>query len=58
MDKETQEELLQAAKRALKYISIARLDRDFVFYLRDLIRKIEADKCPHQKFSEESTSEA
>lgn len=55
---DSQEELLQAAKKALAMISIARLDMDFVFYLRDLIRKIEAEKCPRQNCSEDSTSEA
>lgn len=41
MTEEDQKKLLVAAKKALKIISVARLDIDFVFELRDLIRKCE-----------------
>jgi hypothetical protein len=53
MTKETQKELLAAAKKALAMISIskmmidykgAKLDVDFVFELRDLIRKCESEE--------------
>lgn len=43
MTKETQKELLAAAKKAMAMISIARLDVNFVFELRDLIRKCESE---------------
>jgi hypothetical protein len=53
----SQEELLAASKKALKLISVAGLDKDFVFHLRDIIRKIEAEKCLLNS-SEDSTSQA
>lgn len=43
MTKETQKELLAAAKKALAMISIAGLDVSFVFEFRDLIRKCESE---------------
>lgn len=44
MEKETQKELLAAAKKALAMISFARLDSNFVFEFRDLIRKCESEE--------------
>lgn len=43
MTEETQKELIEAAKKALKIVATVakRKDRDFVFYFRDLIRKCE-----------------
>lgn len=43
MTEETQKELLAAAKKALAIISVNRLDVDFVFEFRDLIRKCESE---------------
>ena len=45
MTEQTQKELLTAAKKALTIISVARKrkERDFVFELRDLIRKAESE---------------
>lgn len=54
---DSQEQLLDAAKKAMKIISVAGLDTNFVFHLRDLIRKIEAEKCSRLTNSEDSTSE-
>lgn len=54
---DSQEELFEASKKALKIISVAGLDNDFVFHLRDIIRKIEAEKCQLIS-SEDSTSQA
>jgi hypothetical protein len=39
---ETQKELIAAAKKALAIISVEGKNQDFVFELRDLIRKYEA----------------
>lgn len=41
MDDATQKELLVAAKKALKIIAAAGQNEDFVFELRDLLRKAE-----------------
>jgi len=41
MAEEDIKELLEAAKKALKIISVEGKNIDFVFYLRDLIRKCE-----------------
>lgn len=38
---EAQTELLAAAKKALTIISVAGKETDFVFELRDIIRKVE-----------------
>lgn len=57
MDVKDQEELLEASKKALTMISVASLDTEFVFYLRDIIRRIEAKKC-QSNTSENSTSQA
>ena len=54
---DSQDELLEASKKALKIISVAGLDTDFVFHLRNIIRKIEAEKC-RLNSSEDSTSQA
>lgn len=54
---DSQEELLEASKKALKIIAVAGLNKDFVFHLRDIIRKIEAEKCRLNN-SEDSTSQA
>lgn len=43
MTEQTQKELIAAAKKALTIISVAGKDPDFVFELRDLIRKCEAE---------------
>jgi hypothetical protein len=45
MTEEDQKKLLELAKKALTIISVVRnkKNRDFVFELRDLIRKIEAE---------------
>jgi hypothetical protein len=57
MDTKDQEDLLQASKKALKMISVAALDTEFVFHLRDIIRRIEAQKC-QSNTSEDFTSQA
>lgn len=57
MDTKDQEDLLEASKKALKIISAAALDTEFVFHLRDIIRRIEAQKC-QLNTSENSTSQA
>lgn len=44
MTEETLKELIDAAKKAMKIISMAGLDHDLVFEIRDLIRKIESEK--------------
>ena len=44
MTEELQKDLLEAAKKALTIISIDGKNTDFVFYLRDLIRKCEDKK--------------
>lgn len=54
---ELQEQLLDAAKKAMKIIAVAGLDNDFVFHIRDIIRKVEKEKCPSNS-SEDSTSQA
>lgn len=54
---ELQEQLLDAAKKAMKIIAVAGIDRDFVFHIRDIIRKIESEKCQSSK-SEDSTFQA
>jgi len=41
---ETQKELLAAAKKALTIIAVAGKDEDFVFELRDIIRKVENER--------------
>lgn len=41
MTQETQNQLIEAAKKALKIISVAGKESDFVFELRDIIRKAE-----------------
>lgn len=42
MDADTKRQLIEAAKKALTIISVAGNNTDFVFELRDLIRKAEA----------------
>lgn len=44
MTEETQKQLILAAKEALKIISVAGKNSDFVFELRDIIRKAESEK--------------
>jgi hypothetical protein len=44
MTEETLKELIEVAKKAMKAISVAGLNQDLVFEIRDLIRKIEAEK--------------
>jgi hypothetical protein len=44
MNEETQNQLIIAAKKALKIISVAGSDSEFVFELRDIIRKAEAEQ--------------
>lgn len=44
MTEELQKELLEAAKKALTIISVEGKNIDFVFYLRDLIKKCEDKK--------------
>ena len=43
MTEETQKELLAASKRALTLISVSGVEPDFVFVLRDIIRKAESE---------------
>lgn len=43
MKKETEKDLIEAAKKAMKIISVAGKNEDFVFELRDLIRKAESE---------------
>jgi len=43
MEEETMKELLEALKKALTIISVAGNDHDFVFELRDLIRKTDSE---------------
>lgn len=43
MEEETQKKLIQASKKALTIISVAGKDQEFVFELRDLIRKAESE---------------
>lgn len=42
MNPETQKELLRLAKRAMIFLSVCK-DRDFVFELRDVIRKADLE---------------
>lgn len=44
MTEETQNQLIEAAKDALKIISIQGKNTEFVFKFRDLIRKAESEK--------------
>jgi len=44
MEEETMKELIEALKKAMTIISVAGNDHDFVFELRDLIRKTELKK--------------
>jgi len=41
---EGQKELLAAAKKALAIIAVAGKETDFVFELRDIIRKVENER--------------
>jgi hypothetical protein len=41
---EAQKELLETAKRALKIIAVEGKETDFVFELRDIIRKVENER--------------
>ena len=41
---EGQQELLAAAKKALAIIAVAGKETDFVFELRDIIRKVENER--------------
>ncbi len=41
---EAQDELLAAAKKALTIIAVAGKETDFVFELRDIIRKVENER--------------
>ena len=43
MEEETLKKLLEASKKALTIISVAGKDQEFVFELRDLIRKAESE---------------
>jgi hypothetical protein len=43
MTEETQKELLALSKRALTLISVSGVEPDFVFVLRDIIRKAESE---------------
>lgn len=43
MEEETQKKLLEASKKALTIISVSGKDQEFVFELRDLIRKAESE---------------
>jgi hypothetical protein len=43
MTEETLKKLLETSKKALKIISVAGKDHEFVFELRDLIRKAESE---------------
>lgn len=43
MTEQTQSELLAVAKEAMKLISVHGIDSDFVFKIRDIIRKVEQE---------------
>ena len=43
MEEETLKKLLEASKKALTIISVSGKDQEFVFELRDLIRKAESE---------------
>lgn len=43
MTEETQKQLIEASKKALKIISVMGKESDFVFELRDIIRKAESE---------------
>lgn len=43
MSEETQMELLKVSKKALVLLSLESKDRDFVFTIRDIIRKAEKE---------------
>jgi hypothetical protein len=43
MEEETLKKLIEASKKALTIISVAGKDNEFVFELRDLIRKADSE---------------